>query len=420
MEAGDAIQGLERSESALRKYADEHGLTLTSDAPWPGFVPAEQQTGPVRHAIWSLSGRLPGGAVGRLRHQAVYGEVIGMDVASQHTIMICRLPESVGYLPMLCVRPKAIDSGLYYWGGDQRPRENQEFESTRMNRRYVVDIAKLQGQSWIFQLFAPSLIDWIAHETTPDFGFMLDTGVFSCEVPQWRGQPGSLSGEVDPEHLDLLASSGGEVAGRIRDEVLEEVGTGSASAPDSAEAYANWVAAPKHGRIVGTLLKLVGADKPDESVARWAEENGMELESPAKFHARHITLPLPGAAEDVATGALPGAQRQGSVAWIAFSSPVDMEQNYVAVTAEVDARMDPVWIDAGEAAVPGYGDQLPAAVRQAAKEGGYGISSADGAACVYIRGPAPGSWPRKAEIEAFIPKGIEVLDALDGVGRQGE
>jgi len=411
MERGEAVEGLRRSEEALRSYAERNGLTLGSEPPWPGYQPVEQQSGPIRHAVWTLSGRLPGGAVGTLRHQAVYGTTLGMDIAGQHTIMVARLPESVGYVPMLCVRQKAVDSGLYYWGGDQRPRQSQEFESTELNRRFVIDIAKAQGQNWLWQLFSPSLINWLAHETPPDFGFKLETGVFTCEVPQWRGQ--GTSGEVEAEHLDLLAESGGKVAGRIRDEVLEEIGTGSATSPASLQAYTDWVAAPKHGRIVGTLMKLAGADKPDESVARWADANGMELESPAAFHSRHITLPLPGAASDVATGTLPGTSRRGSVAWIAFSSPVDVEQNYVAVVAEIGAKLPPTWIDAGEAAVPGYGEELPAAVIEAAKAGDFGVSTADGAACAYIKGPAPGAWPKKERVEAFIGEGIAALEAID-------
>jgi hypothetical protein len=411
VDAGGALEGLQRSEAALRVYADEHGLTLSSEPPFPGAPPAEEQVGPVRHAVWSLAGELPGGAVGRLRHQAVYGDVLGIDVAGQHTIMVARMPESVGYVPILCMRPKSIDSGLYYWGGDQRPRDSQEFESAELKRRFVIDIARDQGQNWLWQLFSPALIDWLAHETPEDFGFKLETGVFTCEAPQWRGQA-RADGEVDPDYLDLISNAGGKVAGRIRDEVLEEVGTGSASAPDSAEAYANWVSTPAHGRIVGAILKLAGADKPDGSVVEWGARHGLEPESPATFHARHITLPLPGAANDVVSGTLPGSQLRGSVAWIAFSSPVDMEQNYVAVVAELGGRLPTAWVDAGEASVPGFGADVPAAALDAARAGGFGVATAGGSACAYIRGASPGSYPSGAEIDAFLSRAVEALKSL--------
>jgi hypothetical protein len=412
MAAGDALEGLQRTEAALRSYADANGLVLTEEIPWPGYVPAAQQMGPVRHAIWSLAGRFPGGAVGRLRHQAAYGETLGVDIAQQHTIMVARMPETVGYVPMLCVRPAELMSGLYYWGGDQRPRDSQKFESQEMNRRYVVDISKGQGQNWLWQLFSPALIDWIAHETPQDFGFKLETGVFTCECPQWRGQ-GRMDGEVDAAYLDLLSGCAGKVASRIRDEVLEEVGTGSAGAPDSAQAYVDWVAAPKHGRIVGAILALTGADEADDSIKQWASERGMETESPASFHARNIGLPLPGAASDVATGTLPGTKRRGSVAWISFSSDVDMERNYVAVVGEVEGGGLPTaWVDAGEAAVPGFGGEIPKGALDKAAPGGYGVSTAGDTACIYFEGASMGAWPSGADIDIFIPTAASIIDGL--------
>jgi hypothetical protein len=410
MEAG-ALADLERAEAELRSYAAERGLELSDAAPWPGYQPPEQQSGPIRHAVWSLSGKLPGGAVGRLRHQAAFGQTMGIDVGLRHTIMICRMPETVGYVPMLCVRPAELGSGLYYWGGDQRPRESQEFESSELNRRFVVEIAKGQGQNWLWQLLSPALIDWLAHETPPDFGFKLETGVFTCEAPEWRGQ-GKPGGDVDPEHLDLLADCGGRVAGRLRNEVLEELGTGSASAPDSAQAYADWVAAPTHGRIIGTILKLAGADKPDESVASWGERHRMSPESPATFHARHSRLPLPGTATDVVTGPLPVGGFEGSAAWIKFSSPVDVESNYVAIAADVGRELEPAWVDAEEIGTAGFGDDLPAPALEAARAAGYGISAGGTSACVYLRGPGLGSWPRGAEIDAFLPRAAEIIATL--------
>jgi hypothetical protein len=107
-----ALEGLRRTEETLRAYGDEHGLVLRSEQPWPGMLPAEQQMGPIRHAVWSLVGKLPGGAIGRLRHQAVFGEMMGMNLAQQHTILVARLPETFGYVPMLCVRPDEFMSGL--------------------------------------------------------------------------------------------------------------------------------------------------------------------------------------------------------------------------------------------------------------------------------------------------------------------
>jgi hypothetical protein len=407
----EALEGLRRSEAALRTYADSNGLVLREEQPWPGYVPAARQPGPVKHAIWSLAGEFPGGAVGRLRHQAVFGSTFGMDVAGQHTIMVCRIPESVGYVPMLCCRPDELTGGMYYWGGDQRKRQSQRFESVALERRYLVEVAPGQAQNWIFQLFSPSFIDWLARETPVDFGFKLDLGVFTCETPQWRGQPGSLTGEVDPDALDLLARTGGRVASRIRDEVLEEAGTfGRASEVDSAAAYAAWANAPKHGRIVGAILWAARFAESDDGIAEYASKRGLTKESPADFHARYIGLAMPGAATAVATGALPGGGREGSLAWLEFSSEVDMEHEYVALATSTRAALPTAWVDADDVGVPGAGAGLPGPVLDAVAAAGFGIATSRRAACLYRRtaGTTPG-----AEIDAFATEAQRIVAMLD-------
>ena len=90
----------------------------------------------------------------------------------QHTIMVCRIPESVGYLPMLSVRAEEFEPALFYWAGDKRPREDVGgFESVELDRRYIVEVAKGQDHAWLRQLFPPSFIDWLAASTPVDFEF---------------------------------------------------------------------------------------------------------------------------------------------------------------------------------------------------------------------------------------------------------
>lgn len=386
MSESEALAGLERTATALKAYGDEHGLVLRSEQPWPGMLPAEQQTGPIRHAIWSLTGRLPGGAIGRLRHQAVFGSVIGMKVAQQHTIMVGRLPETFGYVPMLCVRPDEFMSATYYWGGDKRPKQEQKFESLEFNRRYVVEVAKGQEQVWLYRLFGPSLIDWLAHETPPDFGFKLSSGVFTCEVPQWRGQA-RTDGEVDPEHLDLLARTGGRVAGRIRDEVLEQVGLGSVPVARSAGAAEAWADTPTHGKVFGALRGLiktatlgkVDIDEKDDSVDRYAAERGLERISRAQFHSAHIELPLPGVSTDVL--ALGNGEY---LVWAEYSSEVDMLTTYLVYATETAAPQTPAWLDPEEVAAAGASDDsLPPGLIESATAAGYGICAGGNAIALY-------------------------------------
>ena len=407
MDEQAAIAGLERTEATLREYADANDLTLYVDPIWPGQPPPAEQRGPVRHAVWSLAGRLPGGAAGRLRHQAIFGKTMGMKVAGQHTVMVGRMPESVGYVPLLGIRPDQAMSNMFWWGGDKRPRQEHKFESLELDRRYVVEIAEGQDQNWLYQLFAPTMIDWLAHETPQDFGFRLDNGVFYCECPQWRGQA-RADGEADPEDLDLIANAGGRVAARIRDEVLEEVGLASDPDGPSAAAHAAYQAKPKHGRIIGAIMKLAG-ELDDDGIEKFAADRGMKQEATAEFHTRYITLPFPGTASGVATGELPGG-RQGSIAWMEYSSDVDMEKEYVAVVAELGRELPAAWIDEADSNVPGFGDELPDTVMNAVRPLGWGISTAGRTACIYFR---TGGTTAGADVDIFVLGATKVFDLLE-------
>ncbi len=414
MDESQALAGLQRTEEKLGAYAEPRGLTVRPELIWPAMPLPHEQHGPIRHACWSVAGTLPGGAAGRLRHQAVYGKTFGINVAMQHTIMVCRLPESVGYLPMLSCRTAGLEPSLFYWAGDKRPREGVEFESVELSRRYIIEVAKGQDTQWLYQLFPPTFIDWLASTTPVDFGFRLDGGVFVCECPQYRGQH-RADGEVDEEHLDLLASAGGRAAGRIRDEVLEEADVSWAgSTPDSAAAHAARAGGRKHGRLIGLVLKLAGAGGPDESIVKYGAGRGMEPLEPSEFHARHIRLPLPGTASDVLKGPLPGSKREGELAWLTFSSDVDINRNYNAVVIETERDLPSAWIDADDVTVPGFEADLPAAALAGARELGYGVSTAGRTACVYLSGaPGGSSWPSGSEVDAFATRAVDVVKSLE-------
>lgn len=411
MNPGGAIEGLERTEAKLEAYAAERGLSVRPELIWPGMPLPREQPGPIKHACWSVAGKLPGGVPGRLRHQAVYGTTFGMNVAMQHTIMVCRIPESVGYLPMLSVRAEGLEPALFYWANDRRPREDVGgFESTELDRRYVVEVAEGQDHAWLRQLFPPSFIDWLAASTPVDFGFRLDNGVFTCECPQYRGQH-RADGEVDEEHLDLLAGAGGRAGSRIRDEVVEEADVSfGGTNPDSGAAHNARAKRGLGGRLINMLVNL--AEGTDASVQEFGKRHGMETKDAAEFHANHIRLPMPGTADDVLIGTLPGGARQGELAWLKFSSLVDMEKNYVALVVDMGRQLPSTWLDAEDVTVPGFGEALSEHALEIAQTNGFGISTDGSKACVYIKGGFPGMWPTGAEVEAFVPRALELADSL--------
>jgi hypothetical protein len=138
----------------------------------------------------------------------------------------------------------------------------------------------------------------------------------------------------------------------------------------------------------------------------------MEPKATAEFHANHIRLPMPGTATDVLTGPLPGTDRQGELAWLKFSSLVDMEKNYIAIVVDTGRERPSAWIDAEDVTIPGFGEGISDRALELAKTGTYGVSTDGKKACVYFKSNSPGNWPSGEQVEAFVPRALELTDVL--------
>ncbi|MGB0120161.1 MAG: hypothetical protein WBP55_04310 [Solirubrobacterales bacterium] len=413
-DGGAAMEDLRQCEADLKAYGDARGLVLRLDPAYPGAPEPENQPGPIKHCVWSLIGEMPGGVIGKLRYQSAFGTMIGVDVQGGHAVFVARQPETVAYVPLLSCRPDEITGDLFAWAGDSRKRQEQSFESLELERRFVIEIAKGQEQVWLWRLFTPKLIDWLAHETPPDFGFRLSSGSFSSECPQWRGQQ-APSPRVDPEHLDLVAACGGRVAGRIRDEVLEQVGLGGVPDPRSSEANRNWTNGSRDGKLFRGLMKLVGAGGRDNSAEIFAKGNGFpDVVEPAAFHAAHIMLPLPGASTDVFAGALPGG-RPGHLLWMEYESEFYGLRYYVGVTAPTALQGPDIWLDEDEivAAADADNSGLAAETVSLARALGCGISTGDGRAAIYISSTGWEGRPSGDRIRSMIDRAESLFMSLE-------
>lgn len=154
-------------------------------------------------------------------------------------------------------------------------------------------------------------------------------------------------------------------------------------------------------------MKLTGGPD-DDGIAKYAADRGLSYEPPADFHTRHLTLPFPGTATGVATGSLPGGRR-GSVAWLEFSSDVDLPKEYIAVVSEARSELPTAWVDVEDARVPGFGDEVPATAMEAVRQAGLGIATSGRSASVYTRvsGTTPG-----VGVDAFAQRAGAIIDLL--------
>jgi hypothetical protein len=89
-----------------------------------------------------------------------------------------------------------------------------------------------------------------------------------------------------------------------------------------------------------------------------------------------------------------------------------MESNYIAAVVDTGRALESAWLDADDVTIPGFGEGLSDRAVELARAGAFGVSTDGTKACVYIKGDQPGVWPGGAQIEAFCPKAIELVDSL--------
>ena len=91
---------------------------------------------------------------------------------------------------------------------------------------------------------------------------------------------------------------------------------------------------------------------------------------------------------------------------------VDMEKNYIAIVVDTGRELPSAWIDAEDVTIPGFGEGISERALELAKAGTYGVSTDGKKACVYFKSNSPGNWPSGADVEAFIPRALELADSL--------
>ena len=294
--------------------------------------------------------------------------------------MVCRIPESVGYVPMLSVRAEGLEPALFYWAGDKRPREDVGgFESVELDRRYIVEVAKGQDHAWLRQLFPPSLhrlarVEHSGRLRLPARRRSLHLRVPAIPRPASRRRRGRRRAPRPARRRRRQVRRAGFATRCSR---RPDVSWGGTS-PDSAAAHT--------GRASGAQARPAarhGAE--DRRGGRGRRQHrglrrpstGWRSKDPAEFHANHIRLPLPGTAERRAhrAAARHRAGRRSRLARVLGA--VDMQRNYNAVVIEGDRELPR---DLGR-----FRRRHRAGVRRRARAGGarggarargYGISTA--------------------------------------------
>ena len=427
---GSVLEGIlkdrreQRARVRIEAWTTHEGLTFRAAGDLPEATPL-LATGDRRYARNIASGRLPGGLPGVLGGY-VYEVERGEDdsKAYPHTVVVARVPETLGFLPELEVRPRG-HRGLAEHAS--RSRKHVPVESAAFEDRFEIFVPSEQDENWVRQLFTPVFVNWLAESAPDRFLFELREGVLCVAVQR----------EVDePTYLEAFCWTAAFVAGRLRQEGLEAARRPASArfaeratpaTPSTAVAEMEWkegapqdVAAASRafrGRAarelrvwrrpvtyaaVAFVIGVVGLpaaaadmdfaedleplDVPSlvagallaaavfvaqavADIRRRALEYGKEAflraygrardlvpEDPRRFHARHVSAPLPGAAEFVLTASPPQGRRQGSLVLCRDQARGSKDAEFLALVAPSgDERSPTVRIAPGERAATGPG-----------------------------------------------------------------
>ena len=228
--------------AGLTSFAEERGLT-------PGDPKGVRELTPA--LLRGSRGRVEAIVSGRLRDDlegSVCHHVFAQGGRSRDsTIVLCRLAESVAFVPALVCRDRKATGGA---DPAQLPAERwtrTELESVEFNSRYLLLTLAGQDAGLVRELFSPSLIAWLISRPPAGFSWELNEGNLTVWVP------GHLTETEELEHLTELAAS---VVTRVSAEIAEEEG------PD-ADTFSD---EEKLAHIEGALGK-VDWEEPPESVA---------------------------------------------------------------------------------------------------------------------------------------------------------
>jgi hypothetical protein len=271
--------------SALAKFAAAQGLRHASRIDLPEQTDVLTRGG--GKVEGAATGALPGGIEGTLAHYTYTYTWTDSDNHShseerRFTLVVTAIPESIGFIPYLGFSGPASKLTAAAGGEDMAPIDMRKSE---VLKHATAMAYKGTRESWLAQLLSPAMIHWL-ERCDEDFGFELAGGVLVAGRAEYLTEPSQLTAACeDAAHL----------AGAIREESLEEVGTsGEAEAARDPDAVD-----PK----MEAALAAVPLDSPADTSAAVGAFTSYARRTPSTFlgalrFALLVTLGLnvPGAA----------------------------------------------------------------------------------------------------------------------------
>lgn len=306
------------STPTLAAYAAAHGLRHRAAS--FGLPKATQL---MRHGFMQ---EVPSLAGGELPQGAGEGWLALVNYAYEGRSDIERSPFTLVLVGALASTDYAIRVLCHDRGLDERERSNPDadrqvvklddkevrLESNRFLERYAVSTDHDQDQIAVWQLFSPSLIQWLTEEAPERFSFELQDGALACFVPGYTADADELDAlcaaatrvftrvaAIDGPGHDGAAPGDGTRRSRVERELADHPFAGP---PPSVKAAAKEF---RHGLRLGDQAWALGAEAFFRAQAALA---GFEPIAGDVYRAAHLDTFLPGVFTRAAQGRLAGGE----------------------------------------------------------------------------------------------------------------
>jgi hypothetical protein len=332
------------------------------------------------------------------------------------TVLLTRVRTSIAFIPALVCRDRAATPGRPAELPTERWEETT-LESEAFNRRYRLLTLAGQDPGLLRELFSPSLIAWLEREPPEGFGLELNEGFLAITMPRHLGSDegdrlAALAAEVARRIEAEIDEEGGvsldtfDEAAELRDleRAIEEIGADAR--PDSvqeglAAAKARAGAKPSTfgraliwGAVAAGIAAALGAIvhpaagglfaivfvplalwlgwMVSRAAYRWgtisvsraglelwtrgyAASRGLEVEDRWRFHGTHRELPMPGFADHVLAGELPGEPGlSGRLLLLGDAAELRASGQEMAFTSDRLLAATAIFIEAGEDLSPDF------------------------------------------------------------------
>jgi hypothetical protein len=177
------------NRKGMRKFAEQRGLDYPGRTELRALTPA-LLTGPDGYDADVARGPIGDGLNGTLTHH-VFAEG---RTRRDSTIVVTSIPEIVPFVRALVCRDRAQLGHADLAQLPAESWQRSEFESVGFNRRYQLFTLVGQDNLFMHELFSPALLSWLSAGVPAGFGFELNDGNLSVFLPGHLEDPKELDG----------------------------------------------------------------------------------------------------------------------------------------------------------------------------------------------------------------------------------